>query len=378
MLRLFDKWTGNGYRAAPAPQPGEDKGFDAFQIANALYRGLLRRAPDANGLRELIRSLESGAPLEGIIHAMMDSSECKGLMLREIMPPHTLPDLTALFPRYYRWEMAQNGSKVLVFDASEAGSFDLMESWIASYRYYDKPGVWGTKIDRDKQTMAAIIRGLGAKSCLEIGCFTGAVLSLLEQAGLDVAGVDASHLSFVFAYPNIRNHLRYGDLLSIDFNRRFDAIAALDIIEHLNPLKLDLYIDRLLSLLNDDGCLFLNSPMYGRDDVFGTLFEPYLAEWRTVGDASYWHDLDCDVQGWPRHGHLVWASPGWWEELFARKGLVRDRTVEAAIHAELGEFFEIFPARKSFFILRRAGAAVDTDAAVKRMKESLQEFAPKS
>ena len=70
---------------------------------------------------------------------------------------------------------------------------ELMESLIQRHRYYDGLGVWSPFIDLDKEITAALVRGLGAHSCFELGCYTGPVLSLLAEAGVDVLGAEVSH-----------------------------------------------------------------------------------------------------------------------------------------------------------------------------------------
>ncbi len=255
-----------------------------------------------------------------------------------------------------------NGSPMTVYRAGDDAAITAMVRAIEKHRYYDQFGVWSPVIDLDKQVIAELVRGLGARSCFELGCFTGPVLSLLAEAGVTVAGAEVSHTAFTFAYPNVRDAIIFGDLLSIIIDRRFDVVLCMDVLEHLNPLLLDSYIERLLKALSADGYLYLNAPMWGRDHSFGLFEEPYLREWFAIGDASYWRHWPCDGAGWPIHGHLVWASPGWWERKFAGHGLVRDIVIERAIHRTLGALFSSFPGRRSLFVLRRPGSRRSSDA----------------
>jgi hypothetical protein len=181
-------------------------------------------------------------------------------------------------------------------------------------------------------------------------------MSVLKDAGVDVTGVDASHLAFVLAYPNIRNRMLFGDLLSVQVDGPFDVVLGMDIIEHLNPLSLAVYLEKIATILSPDGYVYINSPMFGRDDVFGEVFPQTLAEWKSVGDASFWRHWECDEKGWPIHGHLIWGSTRWWERQFLEHGLMRDREVEIAIHQVLHKFFDIYaPARRCFFALKLVG-----------------------
>jgi SAM-dependent methyltransferase len=244
-----------------------------------------------------------------------------------------------------------------------------MESLITKYRYYDSFGVWAPKIDLDKRVTAAIVQGLGARSCIELGCFTGPVLSLLADQGVDVCGVEVSHLAFLLAHANVYEKLLFGNLLDLSFDRHFDVFLGMDILEHLNPLDLDRYVARLAQLVAPRGFAYINSPMFGTDDVFGTVFDAYLPEWRQAGEGEYWRYMHCDAKGWPMHGHLVWASPKWWESLFLKHGLVRDREIERAIHDLLRPFFEKHaPARRSLFVLRHSDLKPDVADTCRRLR----------
>jgi len=241
-----------------------------------------------------------------------------------------------------------------VYVARTDADVSLMGSLMDQHRFYDRFGVWSPVIDRDKEITATIVRGLGASSCFELGCFTGSVISLLADAGVSVLGVEVSHLAFAFAYPNIREAMIFGDLLTLDIDRRFNVVLCMDVLEHISPLRLDEYIEQILLLLDHDGYVYFNSPMWGSDKVFGVFEEPYLEEWLAVGGQSYWRHWPCDDQGWPIHGHLVWARADWWEQKFRNHGLVRDTAIEQSIHQNLVTFFEQARGRRCLFVLRRA------------------------
>jgi SAM-dependent methyltransferase len=242
-----------------------------------------------------------------------------------------------------------------VYVARSDADIALMASLLDRHRFYDRFGVWSPVIDHDKEVTAAIVRGLQARSCFELGCFTGPVMSLLAEAGVTVRGAEVSHLAFAFAHPNIRDAIMFGDLLTLDIDRRFEVVLCMDVLEHVSPLQLDQYIERILSIVDDDGYVYVNSPMWGRDHIFGVFEEPYLEEWLAVGDESYWRHWPCDDKGWPIHGHLVWASADWSERKFRYYGVVRDTATEQAIHQNLASFFKQTVGRRCLFVLQRPG-----------------------
>src|SRR5271166_2818201 len=328
--------------------------FSPKYVATALYRGILDREPDLAGFAEKIALLRSGRELEEVIRIFICSPEFRSQFTQSLVPPAPMHELRAAIPDRYETQLVR-GAPITVYVARTDADITLMASLIDRHRFYDRFGVWSPVIDLDKEITAAIVRGLGARSCFELGCFTGSVISLLADAGVSVLGAEVSHLAFAFAYPNIREAMIFGDLLALDIDQRFDVVLCMDVLEHISPLKIDHYIEKLLTLMDGDGYIYLNAPMWGKDRVFGVFEEPYLEEWLTVGDRSYWRHWACDDKGWPIHGHLVWASADWWERKFREHGLVRDTAIEQAIHQDLATFFEQARGRRCLFVLRRLG-----------------------
>jgi SAM-dependent methyltransferase len=235
-----------------------------------------------------------------------------------------------------------------------------MEQLIKKYHYYDSFGVWGSVIDNDKLNMAQLVQCTGARNCLEVGCFNGPILSILRDRGLMVTGIDLSHLAFVLAFENIRNNIIYGDLLKVRLDRKYECILLLDVVEHLSPLKFNRYLMKFADLLAPNGLIILNSPMFGHDPVFGTVFEQYLDQWREIGDRDFYKHWPCDEKGWPMHGHMIWASPAWWTRQFDDHGLIRQDEIERAIQRAFADYFLGAPARQSLVVFSHQHAGIDS------------------
>jgi Domain of unknown function (DUF4214) len=216
-------------------------GLTYDDILKDVYLGVLERAPDKGGFESYLDALRRGARLYEVIRKIIASEEFESRK-PALVPSIVLPDLTTLYPHKY----IREGADSAIFKASSDEDFALMESLIAKYRYYDSFGVWAPRIDLDKRVTAAIVRGLAAQSCLELGCFTGSVLSLLAEQGIEICGVEVSHLAFLLAHPNVYGKLRFGDLLDLHFDVKYDVFLGMDILEHLNPIHLDRYIYRRL------------------------------------------------------------------------------------------------------------------------------------
>src|SRR6516162_441983 len=253
---------------------GQKNGHSPEEIVTDLYWGLLEREPDRVGLQSQAGLLHGGTALEHVVRGFIASPEFRARMLAALVPPTDLPDLTQakngngrspeeIVTGLYRGLLGRDPDRLGLQD--QAGSLHagtalehVVRSFVGSPEFRAR-------------MLAALVRALGARSCFELGCFTGPVLSLLSDSGVSVAGVDVSHLAFAFAYPNIRDSMIYGDLLGLDIAQRFDVVLCMDVLEHISPLRLDAYIDKILSILAEDGYVYMNSPMWCRDSVFGVV-----------------------------------------------------------------------------------------------------------
>jgi Methyltransferase domain/Domain of unknown function (DUF4214) len=330
-------------------------GYDA-EFVTGLYRAFFDREPDPDGFAHHLNALESGVPPhEGVAWLLM-SDEFANRKQKQAFKSlgFDLPDLRDLYPADFREEAGG-----VLYVAADDERINRMERLIKTHGYYDRFGVWSSNIDNDKRNMAQLVECFGAKTYLEIGCFNGPILSLLSDKGIEVTGIDPSHLAFVVAFSNIRKNLVYVDLLSVEFDRRYDCIVLLDVLEHVNPLKLGEQIQRLEDILAPDGVIIVNSPMFGMDPVFGTVFPQEIKEWIALGDQRFFRSWPCDERGWPVHGHMIFASPKWWTAQFEEKRLVRLGEIETCLQDTSKSWFSWAPARKSIFVLSHRGANID-------------------
>ena len=146
------------------------RALSSSQIATALYRGILEREPDLAGLKHQVRYLRSGSALEQVVRGFIGSPEFRSSFLERLVPPVELPDLRISMPDKYEVERTSLG-EIVVYVARSDADIALMASLIDKHRFYDRFGVRSPVIDLDKEITAAIVRGLGAQSCFELGMF---------------------------------------------------------------------------------------------------------------------------------------------------------------------------------------------------------------
>ena len=92
---------------------------------------------------------------------------------------------------------------------------------------------------------------------LDVGSGFGEILFYLKKVGAIGSGVEINQQ----ASDYLKNHgltVYNDDFLAVDFSDKFDVIIMADILEH--PLEPHLFLDKALSLLNNQGLLIIQTP----------------------------------------------------------------------------------------------------------------------
>ncbi|MBV8527686.1 MAG: DUF4214 domain-containing protein [Candidatus Dormibacteraeota bacterium] len=315
------------------------------------YRLTLRREADPSGLSSYGALLRQGMSRNEVLVRLALSEESMNRVLAERFQ---IQNLRELRPESYETVHTLHGGEQTVFAAREAADFDWLERCILEYDYYEKPGIWTLGIDSDKRTMAEMLSCLHPRRVLEVGCSSGAVISGLLDRDIDAAGVEISAAAIRQAEARVRPRIYRGDLLGVDVGADYDLVFGLDIFEHFNPNRLDTYIARVTQLTQPGGFVFANVPTFGEDRVYGTIWEPHIPSWIDDIEANQpFHHLEVDDDGYPLHGHLVWAGSRWWEQLFTATGLRRETDIEQALHDGFDPVLRATPARRAFYVFSR-------------------------
>ncbi len=338
-------------RVAARTQPERLAEDDAdTAVLSRIWRELLQRDLDESGKRHWLQAMRNGLTSADVAIAVARSEEYTNRIAAE---QFFLPDLRELRPDNYREVQIGGPDDCLsVFEAREPADFDWLEQAILDNGYYNKPGIWMNEINLDKKVMAEIIAAFSPERPLELGCSTGGVLKCLLDLGIRGEGLEISSRAKRDAYPEVRDSIHLGDLLTAELTAGYDLIFGLDVFEHLNPNRLVDYLKSIGKVLSADGWLFCNIPAFGNDEVFGEVFPLQIPSWkRDSSNNRPFADLHVDENGYPMHGHLIWAGSAWWVQQFELAGFHRQPDVERALHGKYDRFFETHaPARKSFFV----------------------------
>jgi len=346
-------------------------GTDDPSFVVATFSELLGRTPEAEGLANAVTALSGGTTREDFARQVINSPEARDRERSVVTVLAHLPDLMAVRPD--RYELAQStgnksGRPVPALRVRGPDDIDWVERMILDHGYYEVPNAWHLEVDTDKRVLGQVIAAFKPTRSLELGCSSGAVLSVLDDLGIAAEGIDISAGSKDRAATAVRPRIHHGDLLKVDLKPGYDVFCGFDIFEHLNPRRLDHYLGRIDDLLRPGGFVVANIPAYGEDPVFGTAFPPELVGWHEHGGT---YDLwPVDPCGFPHLGHLVWATAGWWVERFTTAGFIRVPEVERAIHRRYGSWMcASAPARRSFFVFAKGPDPEEVAGIVVRMAE---------
>jgi SAM-dependent methyltransferase len=319
---------------------------DPEAFVDDLYRRLLDRA-DPDGLQHFVRELAAGKSPAEVVMSLATSQEYLERVRASASPRRRSPD------RYRLTVEAPGTDPFWAFDVRDPSDFDWLESAIIDDGYYERVGVWSLEPDDDKRIMGELIASLEPRRALEIGCSSGAVMSVLARRGVHADGVEISRMAYDRAAPDARAHIHVGDLLDLELSSDYDLVFGLDVFEHLNPNRLARYCEALRARVQTGGLLFANIPAFGHDEVFGEVFPVYVGQWRDdIAANRPLRVLHCDDDGYPMNGHLIWAHTNWWVEQFGAVGFARQQSVERELHERYADHFRVAPARRSFYVFR--------------------------
>lgn len=303
----------------------------------AAYRRILEREVDDYGRASCLRLLQAGKGRGSIVGTLLLSEEHVN---RVVADHYTILNLREFAPERFEVLRTITGdADVPVVRAESPADFDWLEQAILENGYYEKPGVWSLGIDVDKRVMAEILSAFSPVRPLEIGCASGAVLECLDEREIRAEGVEISQMAIERAHPRVKDRIHVGDLLELDLPSGYDLVYGLDVFEHLNPNRLDAYLGEIARVLTPSGFVYANIPAFGRDEVFGTVLPITLAGWQTDADAGrLFSRLEVDDDGYPFHGHLIWADSPWWVKRFHASGLHRVPEIERALHEKYDDY----------------------------------------
>lgn len=128
---------------------------------------------------------------------------------------------------------------------------------------------------------------------IDVGCGGGILTESLAQAGYSVVGIDALESNIKAAQKHLlnasfENKISYicSDIESLEQNKQYDVICAMEIIEHVN--NVEFFIQNLASRLKPGGLLFLSTLNRNvKSYLLGIVMAEYVLRWVDRGTHDW-------------------------------------------------------------------------------------------
>jgi len=162
-----------------------------------------------------------------------------------------------------------------------------------------------------------IPQGDYSKQVIEIGCYPGEYLRILEKHGYNINGIDfidsSAKMHSSFKNDNLHvTEIIQADFLEHQFSKKYDVVMSFGFVEHFNDY-IDI-IDRHCNLVEDGGYLLITAPNYrvGLQKKMISFFDSHEAmetlvlesmnpkEWETAVANNDFQILFCGYFGLPR------------------------------------------------------------------------------
>lgn len=266
--------------------------FPADQVISALYQGILRRAPDKDGLSFHTRWLEEGGDLEDIVRAFVASPEARdnrvvSLGILDGLPPNQIQfDLSAdereILWRHVSRVWSRFGEDDPYYSVLTSDDFRIQNlSEERKERFYASGE---QDVLRAEKYLAR--HGLQLPQdgcCVDYGCGVGRITLWLARRCKRVVAVDVSEAHLRIArealaargVTNVEFHLlrRRGDLSRL---RGIDFFHSVLVLQHNPPPIIAEILEQALGGLNNGGSAFFQVPTYGTD--YRWQFDQYIVE----------------------------------------------------------------------------------------------------
>lgn len=151
------------------------------------------------------------------------------------------------------------------------GNYHRLRTWSAQYMQ-----VYKEMAEFLRQNMAAAGCSLTGASILDIGCFTGDFIEVVDSEGADAYGIELQSRAVEIASQRFPGRIYQTDVFNSTLPKdQFDVISMLGLIEHVTePVNL---LRRVVSILKPGGFLLIQTPNSGSmlASLLKQLWPPY-------------------------------------------------------------------------------------------------------
>ncbi len=197
---------------------------------------------------------------------------------------------------------------------------------------------------------------------LEIGCATGEFCHVLHNRGLDVTGIDISEAAIAEARSRYKTIPFYvGTIDDADFEVKYDAIFAYEVIEHL--IDPDTFFMKASELLEENGFLCVTTPSFECAESVG--FDNWMGFSKSLEHLFFFSDATIDRYAAKHRMHVAYTLYG------GGKGLNGQKRTQSLIRELVRRTLALTHLLKSVRKIRNAISPIKHDYQSEKIRHNL-------
>lgn len=170
--------------------------------------------------------------------------------------------------------------------------------------------------------LAALYRALviklfiNPKTCLDVGCGRGYLISYLRKFGIEAYGVELSKTAMEMAQEHVRSYIKEGDIVKIPYeDNRFDLVLTFDVLEHLDRGKIKQAIDETVRVSKKH----ILHKIYTVENEWITFFHKRDFSRVSVFQKKYWQHIFIELPSVSVLRNSLFRLPSFFETIFLLK-----------------------------------------------------------
>ncbi len=157
---------------------------------------------------------------------------------------------------------------------------------------------------------------LNPKSCLDVGCGTGQLVSMLRSFGIDAYGVEISEHAIELADKTIRPFLKKGDITKLPYeNDEFDLVVSYDVLEHVERSKIKQAINETIRVSHK----FILHKIYTRENLWMKYVHSADKSHISIFSKKFWQKLFLENDQASLLRNSFFRLPSFMESVFLLK-----------------------------------------------------------
>src|SRR4051812_21777270 len=149
-----------------------------------------------------------------------------------------------------------------------------------------------------------MVRSLRPKDVLDAGCAWGLLVEAFWDLGVEAHGIDVSEYAIARVRPDMRTYCRVGSIAE-PFERRYDLITCIEVVEHMPPDEADLAI---ANMCRSADRVFFSSTPRDFDEPTHVNVRPVMGWVQLFGKHGFVPDIAYDAGFVAPHAFLLRRS----------------------------------------------------------------------